>query len=83
MRGRHSYAILKKLGIEDTIGSNVDEYIDIAVRLGRDHEWRDSLQNEIRKKKDRIFADKESIINLEQFLMAAVSSDEQPPFLEK
>jgi len=36
MRGRHSYGILKMLGVTDTITKNEAEYIEIAVRLGLD-----------------------------------------------
>jgi len=43
MRGRHSYGILKMLGVTDTITKNEAEYIEIAVRLGLDREWRDSI----------------------------------------
>ncbi|MBL1211012.1 MAG: glycosyltransferase, partial [Geminocystis sp. GBBB08] len=34
MRGRHSYGILKMLGVTETIASCEEEYIEIAVRLG-------------------------------------------------
>jgi len=34
MRGRHSFAILKQMGVCDTIATSIDDYIEIAVRLG-------------------------------------------------
>jgi tetratricopeptide (TPR) repeat protein/glycosyltransferase involved in cell wall biosynthesis len=43
MRGRHSYAMLKILGIEETIAHTEADYIDIAVRLGEDLYWRQEI----------------------------------------
>jgi len=34
MRGRHSAAILNMMGTKDTIASTLDEYIELAIRLG-------------------------------------------------
>ncbi|MFM6157421.1 MAG: glycosyltransferase, partial [Sphaerospermopsis kisseleviana] len=42
MRGRHSYAFLKMLGITDTIANSEAEYIEIAVKLGLDADFRNS-----------------------------------------
>ncbi len=36
MRGRHSTAILTQMGVTDTIASTIDDYVAMAVRLGRD-----------------------------------------------
>ena len=36
MRGRHTYSILKKLNIEETIASSKEKYVEIAVRLEKD-----------------------------------------------
>lgn len=35
MRGRHSLAILRLMGIADTVAGSADEYVEIAVRLAR------------------------------------------------
>jgi len=36
MRSRHSYAILKQLGLEDGIATSPDDYVARAVRFGQD-----------------------------------------------
>lgn len=36
MRGRQSMAMLRALGLDDLIARDVDDYVDIAARLGRD-----------------------------------------------
>lgn len=47
MRGRQSYAILKLLGVTETVASSLDAYVEIAVRLGRDRAWRDAIRGKI------------------------------------
>ena len=72
MRGRHSYAILKMLGVTETIGCNENEYIDIALRLGLDQSWRQKIKNKIKVNKYRIFDDQECVRKLESFFEEAV-----------
>ncbi len=72
MRQRHCAGILKMLGVTETIASSPDEYVDIAVRLGKDLEWRTYISNKIAENKYRIYKDMECIIALENFLEKAV-----------
>lgn len=67
MRGRHSYAILKMLGIEDTIASNQQEYVDIAVRLGVNEGWRYEIVQQIVSRHERIYEDTDCVHGLEEF----------------
>lgn len=68
MRGRHAYAILKMMGVKDTIAVNTDEYISIAARLAQDKQWRDDISAGISRNKHRIYRDRECISGLEKFL---------------
>ena len=36
MRGRHSAAILRMMGVTETVATTIDEYVAIADRLGQD-----------------------------------------------
>ena len=36
MRGRHSAAILRMMGVTETVATTIDEYVAIAARLGQD-----------------------------------------------
>ena len=74
MRARHSYAMLKMIGVEDTIASNEIEYIEIATRLGIDSAWRQVIKNKIDTNKERLFEDQECVRGLEAFLQEAISS---------
>jgi protein O-GlcNAc transferase len=72
MRGRHSFAILTMMGMQDTIAHSLDEYVEIAVRLGLDSGWRNQISNKIKIKKNSIYQDKTCITALEDFLEAVV-----------
>jgi protein O-GlcNAc transferase len=69
MRGRHTYGILKMLGIEETIADTIDEYIAIAVRLGEDRELRERIGRQISERKHVLYDDTASIRDLERFLL--------------
>lgn len=69
MRSRHTYAILKRIGMEDMIASDVEEYVSIAVRLVNDRAWRVDVANRISCNKHRIYRDRECIKSLEMFFL--------------
>ncbi|BFM40971.1 tetratricopeptide repeat protein [Synechocystis sp. LKSZ1] len=72
MRGRHSYAMLKMIGVTETIAETEEEYIEIAVRLGLDTEWRQQIKTKILANKNRLFDDRECIRGLESFCQQAL-----------
>jgi predicted O-linked N-acetylglucosamine transferase (SPINDLY family) len=61
LRGRHTSAILRRAGLDELI----------AVRLGRDANWRATLVEKIRAQKVAVFGDLAPIRALEQFLAGA------------
>jgi protein O-GlcNAc transferase len=73
MRGRHSAAILVRMGIRDTIAIGVEDSCDIATRLGTDPEARDAAVAAIAANKGKLYRDRQSIEGLERFLTWAVS----------
>jgi predicted O-linked N-acetylglucosamine transferase (SPINDLY family) len=72
MRGRQSYAFLKIMGVTETIAKNEAEFIEIAVKLGRDSAWRDSLVQQMRQRHSYIYDDKLCIEALEEFYQRVV-----------
>jgi len=72
MRGRHSYGILKTLDVTDTIAKNEAEYIEIAVRLGLDREWRDSIVERMMHRHSYLYDDKTCVAALEVFYCRVV-----------
>ena len=75
MRARHTAAILRVMGLTETIAGNVQEYVAIAARLAADAEWRASLSQLIGERTERIYRDRACIAALEDFLDTATRSD--------
>jgi predicted O-linked N-acetylglucosamine transferase (SPINDLY family) len=74
MRGRHTSAILRMMEITETIARNVDEYIDISIRLAQNTDWRNKLGTLISVRKHRLYRDPACIFALEDFLERAARS---------
>src|SRR5580704_7288354 len=68
MRGRHSMAILKMMGVTETIAETIDDYISTAIRLARDVSWRMQIKSKMAKGKYRLYRDRSCISELENFL---------------
>jgi protein O-GlcNAc transferase len=73
MRGRHTAAILQRIGCEETIAGSLDDYITIAVRLARDPAWRAEIRAAVAARKHRAFDDTAYMRALEAFLSNAVA----------
>jgi predicted O-linked N-acetylglucosamine transferase (SPINDLY family) len=73
MRGRHTDAILRRIGCEATVAGSVDEYVAIAARLGRDAAWRTQVRQAVARGKARAFGDLDYMRGLEAFLAEAVA----------
>jgi predicted O-linked N-acetylglucosamine transferase (SPINDLY family) len=82
MRGRHSYAFLKMLGITETIANSEAEYIEIAVQLGLNADWRNIIAERTSQNHDRLFNDKNAVEALEAFYQQVVQqkSSSSPVF---
>lgn len=74
MRSRHSYAVLKMMGISETIASNEAGYIEIAIRLGLDSEWRNQVRHKIIQGHACLYQNADCVQALENFYQQAVHS---------
>ncbi len=72
MRGRHCAAILRMLGVTDTIAKTVDDYVAIAVRLATDPQARQVISSRMAENKQRLYRDRAPVTALEDFLETAV-----------
>jgi predicted O-linked N-acetylglucosamine transferase (SPINDLY family) len=73
MRARHSYAMLRMIDVTETIAQSSAEYIEIAVKLGTDYQWRQEIRELLARNKYKLFDDQECIKGLEEFLYNAVA----------
>jgi len=72
MRGLHGAAILRMMGVTDTICSNIEDYIGTAIRLAKNPEERAALSQRIAENKSKIYRDRACISALEDLLEQAV-----------
>ena len=68
MRGRYTYAILKILGIEETIATSKKKYVEIIVKLARDINFRNSIIKKIKERKKILFNDDKAVRFLENII---------------
>ncbi|WP_424097246.1 tetratricopeptide repeat protein [Moorena producens] len=77
MRGRHTMAILKMMGLEETIASSKEDYVKIAVRLGQDAQYRQYISNQVAENKHKLYGDLKPVRALEDFLLNVVHKPRQ------
>lgn len=67
MRTRQGFGLLAELGITDTIATDLDDYVRLAVRLGRTPAWREELSRRIQERRGLLFDDTHCVAALEAF----------------
>ena len=72
MRGRVSAGMLRMMGMPETIAESIDDYVALAVRMGREPALRAELKARIASDKHRLYRDRACIVALEDFLDRAV-----------
>lgn len=72
MRGRTTLAFLNMMGITETTAATLDDYVAIAVRLGRDREWRAEIKARTAANRHRLYRDRACIEALQDFLESKV-----------
>ena len=65
-------AVLKRMGITETIAANLDDYISVAVRLSHDISLRVALKDKMARNKHKVYRDHSCISALEVFLNCVV-----------
>jgi protein O-GlcNAc transferase len=74
MRGRITYGCYQKMGVLDCVASDPEQYVKIAVRLGTDREYRESVRGRIAETSRVLFDDAEAVAELEQFFHQAIEA---------
>ena len=70
MRGRLASGILKRIGLEQLIAKNQDEYVELVTKLVTDPEFNLKIREHIATNKTSLFLDKAPIIALQEFLIS-------------
>ena len=71
MRGRQSFAMLKALGLNELIAESKEQYVDIALELGRNEDFRKRTRKKMNEKSNSLFSQKAPVHALESFLLSA------------
>ena len=68
MMGRHTYSFLKLMNIEETIANSKQEYVEIAVKLTKNINFKNSIIEKIKKNKKKLFNDDKPLKLFQKFL---------------
>jgi predicted O-linked N-acetylglucosamine transferase (SPINDLY family) len=71
MRGRHAYGCLRRIGISETVAQSVEDYVNVAVRLGLDEAWKKAVISKQAANLHRLYDDRDCIVELEKFYKTA------------
>lgn len=72
MRGRHAYAMLRRIGVPETIAVDKADYCRIAIRLALDPGFHKSVKNRILREASKLYNDHYFIEQLEVFYRSTV-----------
>ena len=73
MRARHTTAILRAIGVAQTIARDEEDYVRLATDLARDREWRSALRTRIVADWQLVCGDRRPIRALEEFIGTAMA----------
>jgi predicted O-linked N-acetylglucosamine transferase (SPINDLY family) len=73
-RGRHTAGMYRKMEFGDCIAANAEEYVRIALRLGRDAEYRRYASEQILARCGVLFEDRRVVSEFERFFVEALGA---------
>jgi len=73
-RGRYTLGCYRKIGVLDCVASSADQYVELAVRLGSDREYRHSTKQRILAASPLLFEDLDAVRQHEAFFEQAVDA---------
>jgi predicted O-linked N-acetylglucosamine transferase (SPINDLY family) len=74
LRGRITQAFCRRLGVESCIARDVEDYVEIAVRLGNDRSFRDRVHRQIMANQSRLFEEDAAVRDWKEFLQRVVQT---------
>jgi predicted O-linked N-acetylglucosamine transferase (SPINDLY family) len=72
-RSRHTFGMYKKMDIHDCVAGSLEEYVKIAVQIGTDPRYRQSLRERIRAANAVLYEDSWVVQEFERFFTEAVA----------
>lgn len=68
MRGRVTYGCYRRMGYEALVARNIDEYVDLSVRVGTDRVWRNNIRAEILERAGVLFENENAVSEIASLL---------------
>lgn len=68
MRGRHSYAMFRMMDMPSAIAQDQDDMVRKLIALGQEPDHRHAMREELRQRKEALYADKSLVAALDGFL---------------
>jgi predicted O-linked N-acetylglucosamine transferase (SPINDLY family) len=62
------------MGLMDCVAATKEDYVEKAVRLAKDRDYRESIKKKILAAKDVLFENRGAVLDLEQFFLKAAPS---------
>ncbi len=74
MRARHTYGFYQLMGIAEAIAGNFDDYVALALELGRDIERRNRVRRLILERNGALYDSDPTVRAFEAFLWSVLAS---------
>jgi predicted O-linked N-acetylglucosamine transferase (SPINDLY family) len=72
LRGRLTHGLYQRIGLESLSATSVDQYVDIALALGRDRDRNIAVRHSIRERADVLFENQADVENWSDTLVSWV-----------
>lgn len=70
-RGRHTSGMYKRMGMEDCVALNPEQYVSVALRLGTDRKYQGEIREKILARSAVLYEDMEVVREFERFFAEA------------
>jgi len=74
-RGRHVYGFYRKMGFDDCIARDHEDYVSIAVRLANDNEFRQSVVAKIKANRQLVWEETRVVKEFERFFQEVAPAE--------
>ena len=75
-RGRHTLGFYKEMGLMDCVAASREEYVDLAVRLGTDTAFRETITGKILARNHVLYEKHNVVTEYERFFLAALKASQ-------
>ncbi|MBC7802744.1 MAG: tetratricopeptide repeat protein, partial [Candidatus Parcubacteria bacterium] len=78
-RGRHTFGMYRRMGIDEAIAADAQDYVRLAVKLGTDRAAREALSAKIAERCGALFEDADVVREFERFFTEALQEAGRRP----